>query len=305
MSTDHLTAGGAAGPRRQARWLAVLLAGICAGCTGLGAADPAATAVADPKGQLERMLRSDPEQQAADAAQYQRRLNDRMAQCLRDDGFEYRPVSPVAQGQDRLGLSEEDFVEQYGFGIATLIGVQAANSAPADPNRAIREALSPAEQKAYDRALRRCTESVRRELGPAPGRLELPADISAGVNEATRRAEADTRVVAAKQAYARCVAKRGFAGSSGEALRGQIEERAAPLRQAYQSREAELLGQGRDVSTLRVQDVLDAGQLAELTRLRQLELRAAAADRECGADLYRTAAQVQKEYLRKYVDGLG
>ena len=71
------------------------------------------------------------------------------------EGFEYIPVDPAAQEATLLGsadLSDEEFIEQYGYGIATLY--ERRLQQVGDPNVEIREQLSAADLAAYDSALR-------------------------------------------------------------------------------------------------------------------------------------------------------
>jgi hypothetical protein len=88
--------------------------------------------------------------------------------CMREQGFEYVAVDykTVRKGMAAImslpGVSEEEFIEQYGFGISTLYTGKAPQDAdgysPAkvglgDKNVSIYRNLSPADQVAYSRAL--------------------------------------------------------------------------------------------------------------------------------------------------------
>jgi hypothetical protein len=83
----------------------------------------------------------------------QSRVEGRIRDCMRAQGFEYTPVDPVARQQALTGkahLSDEEFVKQFGYGISTLFG---RGSAQSDPNDVLRKSLSAADRAAYDRAL--------------------------------------------------------------------------------------------------------------------------------------------------------
>ncbi len=93
--------------------------------------------------------------------QQERAAQDRIAACMAEQGFEY---IPYVQNQDQGGFSgpdsQEEFVEQYGFGIATMIledqqfdEEDYAAERAKDPNFAITEAMSPEERQAYEAAL--------------------------------------------------------------------------------------------------------------------------------------------------------
>jgi hypothetical protein len=88
--------------------------------------------------------------------------------CMREQGFEYVAVDykTIRKGMAAImslpGVSEEEFIEQYGYGISTLYTGQAPQKAdgysPAkvglgDKNVSVYRNLSPADQVSYNRAL--------------------------------------------------------------------------------------------------------------------------------------------------------
>jgi hypothetical protein len=91
-----------------------------------------------------------------------------IASCMREQGFEYvaTDYKTVRNGMAAImslpGLSEEEFIEQYGYGISTLYTGEAPQKAdgysPAkvglgERNISIYRNLSPADQVSYNRAL--------------------------------------------------------------------------------------------------------------------------------------------------------
>ncbi len=91
-----------------------------------------------------------------------------IAQCMREQGFEYvaADYKTVRKGMGAMmslpGLSEEEFIEKHGFGIATLYtgappqlneGYSPARVGLGERNVQIYKNLSPADQVAYNRAL--------------------------------------------------------------------------------------------------------------------------------------------------------
>jgi hypothetical protein len=91
-----------------------------------------------------------------------------IAQCMREEGFEYiaADYNTVRRGmvadKSLPGLSEEDFIAQYGFGVSTLYTGKAPQLAEGyspgkvglgERNIQIYKNLSPADQVAYNRAL--------------------------------------------------------------------------------------------------------------------------------------------------------
>jgi hypothetical protein len=88
--------------------------------------------------------------------------------CMRDQGFQYISVDAgtVRKGMDAdknmPGISEEEFIEKYGFGITTFYtgkppqlvrGYSPAKLGLGERNIQIYQGLSPADQVAYNRAL--------------------------------------------------------------------------------------------------------------------------------------------------------
>jgi hypothetical protein len=91
-----------------------------------------------------------------------------VAQCMREQGFEYIPAdyATVRKGmtadKSMPGMTEKEFINQYGFGVSTLYTGQApqlsegyspAKLGLGDRNIQIYKNLSPADQVAYNRAL--------------------------------------------------------------------------------------------------------------------------------------------------------
>ena len=80
-------------------------------------------------------------------------MENRIRDCMTSQGFEYTPVDPFAQQQALTGkarISDEEFIEQFGYGISTLFG---KGNQQSDPNERIRRSLWSADRAAYDRAL--------------------------------------------------------------------------------------------------------------------------------------------------------
>jgi hypothetical protein len=108
----------------------------------------------------------DPEEEQARFEQQERQVQELVAACMAEEGWDYTPYIPdfgdvvvFGPGED---LSQEEWVQQYGFGISThfleeITGgfeERAEEFNPEDdPNFVYRESLTPGEQEAYDRAL--------------------------------------------------------------------------------------------------------------------------------------------------------
>lgn len=88
-------------------------------------------------------------------AERQARAENLIRDCMKAQGFDYVPVDPAAQQAALVGsrkLSEDEFHQQYGYGMTTLYE-QRLQQAIAGPNARIRAALGPVDQVAYDRSL--------------------------------------------------------------------------------------------------------------------------------------------------------
>lgn len=83
----------------------------------------------------------------------QAQVENGIALCMKQQGFEYVPVDPVAAQAALTGkpnISDADYVKQFGYGISTLYD---KGSRQSDPNGPIRAGLDPAQRSAYDQTL--------------------------------------------------------------------------------------------------------------------------------------------------------
>lgn len=81
------------------------------------------------------------------------KVENSIAACMKAEGFDYVPTDPVAQQAALTGkanMSDEEYEQQFGYGITTLYG---RGTAQTDPNERIRSQLGEADRAAYDRAL--------------------------------------------------------------------------------------------------------------------------------------------------------
>lgn len=171
--------------------------------------------------------------------------------CMKGQGFDYVPVDPTAQraalvGQS--GLSEEDYLKQYGYGITTLY--EQRQRVALGPNEAIRNALGAADQLAYDRALygddptatfaealdtgdySRLGGCVKTATEQVFGGLATFQTIQDKLSELDARIIADTRMVAALAKWSECMHAAGYdlaqPGQVDSVLQGQLEAIVGP-----------------------------------------------------------------------------
>ena len=218
--------------------------------------------------------------------QRQIRAESLIRDCMKAQGFDYVPVDAGALRAAYTGqadLSPEDFNKQFGYGITTLFTQQRQTAV--GPNEQIRAALSPADQAAYDLALRGdqggsffqatdsgdfsqlggCTKSATED---AFGGAALLTSIQAALDELDQRVANDSRMVKAVAAWSTCMHEQGF----DLAEPGQVDE---TLRQ----RLAAIVG--ADAARGNVTAPLADYDAAALTTLQQDEVRLVAADIDC------------------------
>ena len=130
-----------------------------------------------PLGEFLGWSQADFDEDAAEAvwAEQERQAQEQAATCMRELGFEYKPIDAAAQNaffeeqfEEDLEWGSDEWTEKYGFGITTqrfsqtqvgpdLVGsnwdITAEQEGPPDPNQAYVESLGPDEQNAYYEAL--------------------------------------------------------------------------------------------------------------------------------------------------------
>lgn len=177
----------------------------------------------------------------------QSRVEAGIRDCMRDEGFEYIPVDPLAQRAAVLGssrLSDEEFLQQFGYGISTLWG---RGQAEADPNERIRLAMTPSERKVYDRLLwgensgATFTEAVDsgnfEKLGGCTrgateavfGGAQVLTEIQGKLDALEERILQDQRMVRAIERWSRCMAESGFQYEEPEAIDSDLFERTEKI----------------------------------------------------------------------------
>jgi hypothetical protein len=181
----------------------------------------------------------------------QSRVEAAIRDCMRAQGFEYVPVDPFAQRAAVLGssrLSDEEFLQQFGYGISTLWG---RGRAAADPNVRIRLALGKADRRSYDRVLwgdsagATFTEAVdsgnfaklggctRRATEQVFGGAQLLTQLQRRLDGLEERILQDQRMVRAIERWSSCMSEAGFEYPEPEAidsdLFGRMEAIVGPL----------------------------------------------------------------------------
>jgi len=228
------------------------------------------------------------------------RVETLISQCMRKQGFEYVAVDylTVRKGmsadKSMPGVSEDEFIEKYGYGISTLYtglapqlneGYSPARVGLGERNVEIFKSLSAAEQVAYSRALcgtdasatfavgletedfSRCGGCTREAVEQVFGKERLHASyynpVDAKINE-------DPRMKKALRQYAQEMREAGFDYSHPDEVEEDIRNR---------------LNEITDNGTLPVA-ALSRERMAALLKLREYELRVAVLDAELASELF-------------------
>jgi hypothetical protein len=186
-----------------------------------------------PASPLEEFLGFSQEAFAEQSASQQRDIEDKVSDCMNEQGFEYYPTSfDLAAG---LFDEERDraFVEEYGFGISTEPPGFETGGGEDDRNAKYVASLSQSEQEAYYEALYGSSLSVEEEVSSAddPSDFQLSGCYGTVTEEAFGKLEDklnefedlfetfdeiesqitdDERVQTAEDDYVTCMADAGF-----------------------------------------------------------------------------------------------
>ncbi len=93
----------------------------------------------------------DPEEQAANYARQEQQVQELIAECMAQEGFEYIPATRPFDDVGFGSPGDTEFAAEFGFGITTFYGQESAffEDDWVDPNAAIVQGLSVSERNAY------------------------------------------------------------------------------------------------------------------------------------------------------------
>jgi hypothetical protein len=275
----------------------ILLAGCGGAQAGNGPAAASARSAAAPSTSADATAGTDAN------AQYDPKsvqFENLMADCMKKAGFQYVPAPlPIGPPVNSLGAKDpalvpydqlKAFRSKYGFGglYAQDVYPNDPNVVPKDPpdrvnpNNAIRTALSPAQQEAYDDAydggyLRKieaagtkkgiktggCAASVSARVYP-PGRgstIDLAA--SAKATQAEQAFTTDPTVVSDAQSYGTCLRQKGYTVPSTKP--GVIEQTVSSIvEQEHTDNPDPDKRQGLDGEIKKALDDLECGRVYEV-----------------------------------------
>ena len=255
----------------------------------------------------------------------QTRVEELVKACMKKAGFDYVPVDPNATKAAITGaggLSDDEFRRQFGYGISTVyekVVEISLSSKSADPNVLYRSKLDPAGQAAFDKALTggNTDVSVSGAVDAAKagdlsglggciqeGTTAVFGDANvisalAKIEELDARAEADDRLVKARDDWSKCMKKQGLDYPDPNAVDGIILEKLGGIVGADA---AKALGEGNTFSPLVFGKTglpdYDKGALA---RLQAEELATAQADLDCEEKfVVDVEDKVKAEYIKKF-----
>lgn len=223
-------------------WLTATLIGVVllAGC----GSDPPEKKTSEVGGSIEDQLGFT--RKGITAAQA--KVENRIAACMKEQGFEYIPADPVAQQAALTGkpnMSDTEFEAQFGYGISTLYG---RGNPQSDPNERIRSSLSGPDKTAYEEALTGgnpdqtffaavdtgdfselggCTKTATDE---AFGGSELLTTLQRKLDELDDSILADQRMVRANEAWTDCMrSETGSSYEDAEAIEDEIKTEFAKI----------------------------------------------------------------------------
>ena len=239
-----------------------------------------------------------------------------IAKCMRDQGFTYVPAdyATVRKGMtsDKSipGMSDEEFVQKYGWGISTLYdgrppqlaeGYSPGREGLGPRNVEIYRKLSPADQVAYNRALLGNNLSVTFAVAlesedfsgcggctrTAIAKVFKPDQMKASYyNPTDALVHQDPRIKSALRYYALEMRKAGFNLTSPDEAENQIRHRLAAITE------------GGNLTLA----AMSPEQRAALKELQTYELRAAAKNRELKVAVFDPLeAKIQRELFAREI----
>jgi len=259
-----------------------------------------------------------------------RQAEIKTAECMIEQGFQYTAVDNSAlTGVDIADFESREFVEKYGFGIASNPFDQLVESVvlPQDPNGEYVQSLSDGEREAYQIALTGelpdfdSAESTVFEPSGCQGDafdevfavFSVFEEFAPQLSEFEEAFDADPRILAANANWGSCMAEAGYRYADSNGAQADIQRKFDTITadpDAYLS-DAEIMVQAEEVLGDESTSFLrSAGQLrpefqAQVDVLADEERAIALASWECSADVREISATVQQELEQAFVDKHG
>jgi hypothetical protein len=228
---------------RFATLLIVVVLGAALGVAACGGDDSASSKQASSKKQFNGPVEDQLGFDTAGITARQSRVEADIRECMKAQGFDYVPIDPFAQRAAVTGasrLSDEDFLNQFGYGISTLWG---RGGAQVDPNQRLRASMTAADRRAYERALwgdnpgatfqaavdsgdftklggctRKATETVF-------GGAQVLTQLQGKLDQLDERILEDQRMVRAVERWTACMADAGYRYDDPDAIDSDLTKR--------------------------------------------------------------------------------
>lgn len=295
---------------------------LAAGCSApTGGPDPAASPSSRP---LDAYL--NPPVDQAKAAADQQKIEEAVARCMKDQGFDYTPMPATESFEPpRRDLSDRGWVEKYGYGITTL-DEQPHEERP-DPNGERLQKMTEKQREAYLEALHGksggkvsgrsggggvpiedggggtgCYGQAQREVFPDAKPVDFSEfeDLFEAMSKLDQQVESDPRLTPLVTEWAGCLAGAGHGGFSKIA---DPEESIMKKWADLNGWKYESDGGGKSVTMARPAggDVKPPDP-EKAAALRADEIELALADVDCRGDYTATAAEVRTGLELRFIE---
>ncbi|MFN0029136.1 MAG: hypothetical protein ACKV2O_18415 [Acidimicrobiales bacterium] len=321
-----------------------LLVGSMVACGGGDGADGEVTAAAASSPIAELLgFSADPADQGAQQQRYmeqEREVQDAIAACMAEEGFDYTPVDPstfmgpVGAVED-LPYDSREFAEKYGLGMSTRFEenftVPSPADMPVDPNQAMIEGLSESQREAYYKALHGeqpqfdptetpdsmmawepsgCDGDARKNIDKSQGFYQ---EFGEQMGEIYERIENDPELVAAEKKWATCMADKGFEYENPQAMHEEASTKMNALMGMQEATMATTMvasaeSDGESVET--GVTIVPGGGMGsppevdpeQLAEMQAWETKVAVANWDCSKDLNKLRQTVQARYEQEFID---
>ncbi len=272
---------------------------------------------------------ADPAVAEAQARQLEQRVQELVARCMADQGFEYIPYVP---NLDFGGFDQEQYVAEFGFGYATeLVADQDEmqrrfeEEMAADPNQAIIDAMTPQELDAYQEALwgaapdidpetmteeeiqaafenfqpSGCMAEAQNQVYNSEAAQAFFLEFGPKIEEVFRSVESDPRILELQEKWAECMREKGYDfASTSEA-------------ELYILRQLEALGVVTDLEVGPNGELMGLGmtgvepdddRIPQIQAIADEEVEIAVAAFACEEQFTEVYREVQQEYEQRFID---
>ena len=218
----------------------------------------------------------------------QTRVEGRIRDCMKAQGFEYVPADPFAQRQALTGkaqMTDEEFTKQFGYGVTTLFG---RGNQQSDPNDRIRKSLSAIDRAALRPRIvgRKSGATIQEaadtgdfsELGGCTkeatdatfGGAGVLTALVAKLDELDQSVVQDQRMVKATEKWSACLADKGYRYGESDEINEDLLKRFRAI-----------VGPGARPMLTALPDPTTSYDRAALSGLQREEVKVVNADLEC------------------------